>query len=112
MADTLGVTQETVDNLFTATKPLTTSKHYQLVSGTCKRGEALKRDGAGLAPLAATTDEVYCISTIDADASGGAVDLTYSTSCSVLGSEIVFATGTLNDFRDSFVTNTQILVEE
>lgn len=109
----MAATSYTRDNLVTATKKLITVNDLQLESGeSVVRGEVLKKGTTGLVALALTTDTPYCIALQTIDATAGAKDITYSFDCSVLNSELTYAAGTIADFRDKFVTETSILVQE
>ena len=109
----LGTTTYTRDNLVTATKPLITVSALQLESGeSVVRGEVLKKGTTGLVAIAADTDTPYAIALQTVDASLAAKDIEYSYDCSVLESELTYGVGTIANFRDKFVTETSILVEE
>lgn len=102
----------TVDNLVTATKKLITRKDLQLESGVVVRGEALKKGTTGLVKLAATSDVPYCVSLQNIDASSEAKAITYTNDGSLKASELTFATGAIANFRDAFVTSTNLFIEE
>lgn len=103
----------TADNLVTATQKLITRSDLQLEAGqSIVRGEALKKGTTGLVAIAADTDTVFTVSLQTINASAGAKDITYIYQGSVLASELTFAAGTIDDFRDAIISNTNILVEE
>jgi len=112
MAD-LTSTSTTRRNLLTVRVPLKTERVYPVATGnSVVYGEAVKLSGGKLVKLAATTDVPYTIMLQDVDATAADVTGDYMTHGSVLGSEITFAVGALADFRDDFLANTQILIEE
>ncbi|MBL0707462.1 MAG: hypothetical protein JJW00_00230 [Sulfurimonas sp.] len=108
----MAVVEYKADNLIVAGKELITSDVLKLESGVVVRGEVLKKGTTGLVKFNGTDDIPYCISLQNIDASGSVMSISYTTCGSVLGSELVFANGALGDFRDAFVTETQISVEE
>lgn len=110
---TLGSTDYTADNLVTATKKLVTTDTLQLEAGVVVRGEVLKKGTTGLVKLTtAATDVPYCVSLQNIDASGSAQDIVYSHDGSFLESELTYGNGAIADYRDDFVTSTNLFVEE
>jgi len=103
----------TADNLVTATQKLITRRDLQLESGqSVVRGEVLKRGTTGLVALTATTDTPFTVALETVDASAAAKDITYVYEGSVLESELTYGAGAIANFRDKFISETQILVEE
>ena len=101
------------DNLIVATKKLITADKLQVESGqSVVRGEVLKKGTTGLVALALTTDIPYCVALQTVDATAGAEDITYTYDGGVLETSLVYAVGTIDDFRDNFVTETRLFVEE
>ena len=101
-----------VDNLVTLHKPKLTQKILQLESGVVVRGEVLKKGTTGLVKLALVTDIPYCVSEQNIDATSSAQDISYTSDASLLASELTFAVGAISDFRDGFVTSTNLFIEE
>jgi len=109
----LGKTDYTADNLLVSTKKLITADDLQLESGeSVVRGEVLKKGTTGLVAIAADTDTPYCVSLQTIDATGGAEDITYTYDGGVKESELTYGAGDIDDFRDKFVTETRLFVEE
>jgi hypothetical protein len=101
------------DNLVTATKPLNTVRVLKVEAGkSVVRGEVLKKGTTGLVNLALATDVPYCVALQTVDATAGALPLVYTYDGSILASELTFAVGTIADYRDDFVTSTNLLIEE
>ena len=110
---TLGTTDYTQDNLVTATKKLITAKVYQLeAGGSVVRGEVLKRGTTGLVAIDATSDVPYAVALQTIDATSAVANIDYTYDGSLLGSELTFGAGTIADFRDGFVANTNLFIEE
>jgi hypothetical protein len=109
----MSVVEYVPDNLETGTVKKVTSDALQLESGqVVVRGEVLKKGTTGLVALAATTDVPYTVSYQNIDATAGAMDITYCSQGSFLNSELTYAVGTIEDYRDKFVASTQIVIEE
>ena len=101
------------DNLIVATKKLITSDQLQVEAGeSVVRGEVLKKGTTGLVALALVTDIPYCVALQTIDATAGAADLIYTYDGGVLETELTYAVGDIGDFRDAFVTETRLFVEE
>ncbi len=109
----LGTVDYAADNLIVATKKLITSDKLQLESGqSVVRGEVLKKGTTGLVALAATSDTPYCVALQTIDATSAAKDITYTYDGGILESELTYGAGDIDDFRDKFVTETRLFVEE
>ena len=104
----------TADNLVTATKKLITVDVLQLESGeSVVRGEVLAKGTTGLVALTdETTDIPYCVALQTIDASAAAADIVYTYDGSLLESELTYGAGDISDYRDLFVTETRLLIEE
>ncbi len=108
----MAITAYDVDNLVTSTKELITADILVLEDGVVTRGEVLKKGTTGLVKLADAADIPYCVALQNIDASGSAQAISYTYDASLLGSELTFAVGTIADFRDDFVTSTNLSIEE
>jgi len=109
----LGTTDYEADNLIVATKKLITADKLQLEPGqSVVRGEVLKKGTTGLKALEAVSDVPYCVALQTIDATAEAKDITYTYDGGVLESELTYAVGDINDFRDKFVSETRLFVEE
>lgn len=109
----MAVESFTADNLVTATKPLITRDVLQLESGqSVVRGEVLKKGTTGLVALAATTDTPYCVALQTIDASAAVKSIVYTYDASLKESELTYGAGDISNFRDKFVTETSLLIEE
>lgn len=103
----------TVDNLVTSTQKLITKSDLKLEAGeVVVRGEVLKKGTTGLVALSATTDVPYTVALQNIDATTGATDIDYIYQGSVLESELTYGAGAIADFRDKFITSTNIMVQE
>ncbi len=101
------------DNLIVATKKLITADKLQLESGqNVVRGEVLKKGTTGLVAIDADTDVPYCVSLQAVDATSAAEDITYTYDGGVLESELTYGAGDISNFRDKFVSETRLFVEE
>lgn len=109
----MSITTYTADNLITATQKLITKSDLQLEAGqSVVRGEVLKKGTTGLVALTATTDTPYTVAYQDADATSAAKDITYIYQGSVTNSSLTYGAGDITDFRDAFITDTNIMVQE
>ena len=109
----LGTVDYGADNLIVATKKLITANALQLEAGQdVVRGEVLKKGTTGLVALDATADVPYCVALQSIDATAGAESIEYTYDGGVLASALTFGAGTIDDFRDDFVTSTRLFVEE
>lgn len=110
----LGTTSYTADNLVLGIKPLITAKVYQLEAGqSVVRGEVLKKGTTGLVALTdAATDTPYCVALETIDATAGAKDISYTYDGALKASELTFGAGAIADFRDKFVTSTNLFIAE
>ena len=109
----LGVVEQDLSyNLITASRKTNTSRNFLVLANeSVVYGEALKLTAGKLVKVTATTDVIFAIAL---EASTEAVDNAISVmiSGSVMPSGITFAVGTIDDFRESFVRDTQIVIEE
>jgi|GEM_PF-6584148 len=98
--------------LKSSSKKINTDNTFPLTGGeTVVYGEALKLAAGKLLKMTATTDKVFAVANQDSDDVADS-NIDYIISGSLIPSKIVVATGTIDDFRESFQVDTQIVLEK